>query len=122
MTNVGKFAYDTLINSATLTALVPATSIYPTRPETIVLFPSIYFSDDQHDIEFVDELPAGDFGEITIDVYIRDNTPYDICKVICDLFKSKYWACTTNIDAPDSDTAVRHRHMIFSRPLLAGDI
>jgi hypothetical protein len=122
MTNVGKFIYDTLRNSTTLTALVPATSQFPSRPEKIVLFPSIYYSDEQRDCEFVDNLPAGDNADITIDVYIRDDSPYAITKVICDLMKGLYWACTTNIDAPDPDTAIRHRHLIFTRPLLAGDI
>jgi hypothetical protein len=122
MTNVGKFAYDTLKGSTALTALVSTDSILPTRPEIIVLFPSVYFSDEQRDCEFVDNLPAGDNADITIDVYIRDDSPYAITKVICDLMKGLYWACTTNIDAPDPDTAVRHRHLTFTRPLMSGDI
>ena len=122
MTNVGKFAYDTLRLSTALTAIVPVASIQPSRPERLILFPAVFFSDEQHDIEFVDDKPAGDMGEITVDVYVQGDSPYAICKIICDLMKSLLWACTTNIDAPDPDTAARHRHLIFSRPLLPGDI
>lgn len=122
MNNVGKFAYDKLTGSTALIALVPAASIYSSRPEVITKFPSVYFSDEQRDAEFVDNLPVADNSDITIDVYIRDNSPYAITKVICDLMKGLYWACTTNVDVPDPNTAVRHRHLIFSRPLLAGDI
>jgi hypothetical protein len=122
MTTVGQFAYTTLINCTALTALVPATSIFPSRSEEIVKFPSVYFCDEQHDIEYVDNLPQGNFGEIPIDVYVRDDSPDAISQIICSLFRGLYWACTFNKDIPDPETAVRHRHMIFSRPLLAGDI
>jgi len=122
MTNVGKFAYDTLIGSTVLTALVPATQIYSSRPEVITTFPGVYFSDEQSDNEFVDNLPVADSALITIDIYIRDDSPYDISKIVCDLMKGLFWACMTNIDAPDPDTAVRHRHLVFGKMLFQGDI
>jgi hypothetical protein len=122
MTNVGQFAYNTLKNSTALTALVPVASIQPSRPERLILFPAVFFSDDQHDIEFVDNHPKGTMAEIIVDVYVQGGSPYAICKVICDLMDSLLWACMTNVDAPDPDTAARHRHLIFSRPLLPGDI
>jgi len=122
MTTVGQFAYTTLINCTALTALVPATNIYPTWSEAITQFPGVYFCDSQYDIEFADELPQGNFGEITIDVFVRDDSPDPISQIICSLFRGLYWSCTSNTDVPDPETAVRHRHMIFSRPLLPGDI
>lgn len=123
MLDVGTFSRSTLTGSTALTALVPASAILATRPEIVPHVPkAIYFSDDQSDCEFVDNHPIGTNANVTIDVYVRGDTPYAICKIICDLMDSLLWVCTTNVDAPDPDTAVRHRHLVFSRPLLAGNI
>ena len=122
MLNVGAFIYNLLTTSSALTALVSSSNILSSYPDAITIFPSVIFSDEQRDIEFVDELPTASNSDVTIHVYVRDDTPYTISNVVCNLMKSIYWSCVSNVDSPDPDTAVRHRVMRFTRPLLTGDI
>ena len=122
MLNVGGFVYSLLTNSIDLTALVSVDSISSSYPETVTVFPSVIFLDEQGDAEFVDNLPESSNASVTVHVFVRDDSPFAIANIICDLFKSNYWACTPNVDAPDPETAVRHRVMRFTRPLLPGDI
>lgn len=122
MFDVGTFARNLLINDSTLTALVSTSQILSSWPETFTVFPTVIFDDSQNDVEFVDNLPVGSYAVVSVDVFIKDDTPTPIASAICDAFKSALWSCEYNKLVPDPDASIRHRSMRFSRPLVSGDI
>lgn len=122
MFDVGTFTRNLLINDSTITSLVSSNNILSSWPETINKFPSIIFDDSQNDVEFVDNIPVGSYAVVSVDVFIKDDTPTPIASAICDAFKSALWSCEYNKLVPDPDASIRHRSMRFSRPLVSGDI
>lgn len=117
MFDVGTFTRNLLINDSTLTALVSTSQILSSWPETFTVFPTVIFDDSQNDINYQDNKPIGSHAVVSIDVFIKDDTPTPIATAICNAFKNVYWSCEYNQLVPDPDASIRHRSMRFSRPL-----
>lgn len=118
MVDVGAIAYSTLTNSSALISALGDTShISASYPSEITIFPYVIFLDDQRDNEFGDNLPMSSDANITIHVFVKDDSPYAITKIICDLFKPLYWSCVSNVDSPDPDNDIRHRVLSFTRKI-----
>jgi hypothetical protein len=122
MFDVGTFTRNLLINDSTLTALVSTDQILSSWPEAFTVFPTVIFDDSQKDVEFVDNLPVGSYAVVSVDIFIKDDTPTPIAMAICNAFKNVLWSCEYNNLVPDPDASIRHRSMRFSRPLVNGDI
>jgi hypothetical protein len=120
--DVGTFTRNLLINNSAITTLVSTSQILSSWPETFTVFPTVVFDDSQNDVEFVDNMPVGSNAVVSVDVFIKDDTPTPIAIAICDAFKAELWSCEYNHLVPDPDASIRHRSMRFSRPLVSGDI
>lgn len=126
MLDVNTYIYGKLKNDVTVKALVGA-SIFDTRPETITVFPSVFYSENnQPDFRFYDNAPNSTESTIGIDVYAK-NQPGKasltaICIAVANVFQGLLWACLMNVEVPDPNPDVRHRHMEFSRALVAQDL
>lgn len=119
MLNLKKYYYSILKNSE-LSVRIGEDRILSAYPEKVLNFPCVIFEDvTQSDTEFSDNLPQATKARVRVHVYTKALDGYDttttLGKIIHDVFRNHWWACTSNGEASDPDTTVRHRIMEFSR-------
>lgn len=127
MIDVNTFVYSKLTEDSALAALV-GQNIFDIRPEVVTEFPSVIYSEsNQIDVEFVDELPDASNSTVAVDVYVKQTSPSEpsltaVAIAVCNVFKGLFWSCIFNQEIPDPAPDVRHRHLEFTRPLMASDV
>lgn len=118
-----KIICNNILNDSRLTSVIDEDSICDAYPEKVEIFPCvIYLDSGQNDTEFADNLPTA--SDISLDIHIFTKaeegypTTSEIGKIICDLFKEKYFTCTTNTEISDPDKTVKHRFLSFRNTFL----
>lgn len=123
MINVKKI-YNEILSDERLLNVISEDNIFDCYPNEVETFPCvIYMEGVQMDIEFADNLPTANSCNVDIHIFTKalENYPTtsEIGIIIGEIFKEKYFTCTSNLETYDENPEVRHRIMSFRKEIFS---